>query len=871
MTEKMKIASKLLLWGAMSAATITVTNAEEPQANARLELEEIVVTGSRLRSAGAALPTTVFDQARIEELGISTVPELLKYLPQQSYTRGEDYRFGGAQFVELRGLGSDTTLVLINGRRASVTAANAASNAFDLNTIPVSAIERVEVLSDAASAVYGADAVGGVVNIILKRDLERVDADLRFGSASGGAEERRASLAGGVSSERFSGTLVLDYFERDFLLGEERDRWRDQDFTRFGSTDRRSANANPGNVTSRSTTNLPGLTSTRAAVPDGSTGVGLTPADFSATSGQLNLESLARYSSVMPQSERASAMGTAEFRFTEFVSVFAEALYADRRQTTQSPPSALSNAMVPAAHPFNPFGVAVNSNFLLTGLGPQRSVVDSESLRGVVGARGAMGSWDWEVSYLNGQERASSWTEGAADAARVAASLASADPAQALNPFQDGPGGSPALLASLLAAPVISRYESEAEQWSAFVRGSLATLPSGELEVVIGGEYRTESILFNSIVFVDHGRDVTAGFTEVRIPLVDAAKSVPGVQGLSLSLAARHDEYSDFGGTFNPQATLTWLPTDSVKLRATYGSSFRPPSLFELYSPRRTVPGFTVVDPRRNNETAIITVISGGNPDLEPITAESWSAGVVWSPVAFAGLEIGATYWNIALDDRVRIFSQQLVLANEAVFPERVVRSAPTPADSAAGIAGALISVDSSRINFGTLETSGVDLAAHWSITSEWGDFLPSVMVTWVDRYRAGSAPGTPAVDRIDVANVDGTITSWRGVMGVSWQRGPWGASLSGRYIPAYDDATFAGTRTGRKVQSQWLTDLQVSLDFRRGEWSPWLKGFALQAGVSNLFDEEPPFSEIGTPLGFDLSQGDLRQRFGYINLSKRF
>ncbi|HEY6645121.1 TonB-dependent receptor [Povalibacter sp.] len=837
----------------------------------RIELEEVIVTGSRLRGEGAALPTTVFDQARIEELGISTVPELLKYLPQQSYTRGEDFRFGGAQFVELRGLGTDTTLVLINGRRASVTAANAASNAFDLNTIPVSAIERVEVLSDAASAVYGADAVGGVMNIILKRDLDRVDADLRLGSASGGAEERRASIAGGLSSERFSGTLVLDYFEREFLLGEKRDRWRDQNFTRFGSTDQRSANANPGNVTSRSTANLPGLTSTRAAVPDGSSGVGLTPADFSSTSGQRNLESLARYASVMPESERASAMGTAEFRFTQSASAFVEALYTDRQQTTQSPPSALSNVLVPATHPFNPFDVAVNSNFLLTGLGPQLAVVDSESLRAVAGVRGALGSWDWEVAYLNGQERSSSWTQNAASATRVAASLASTDPSLALNPFQDGPGGSPQLLASLLADPVISRYESDAEHWSAFVRGSLATLPSGDLDVVIGGEYRAESILFNGLVFVDHGREVKAGFAEVRVPLVNAAMSIPGVQGLSLSLAARHDEYSDFGGTFNPQATLTWLPTDSVKVRATYGTSFRPPSLFELYSPRRTVPGSTVVDPRRNNETAIITVISGGNPDLAPITADSWSAGFVWSPSAFGGLQIGATYWNIALDDRVRIFSQQLVLANEALFPERVVRAAPTPADTAAGVAGTLISVDSSRINFGTLETSGVDLAAHWSLTSAWGDFLPNLTLTWVDSYRAGSAPGAPAVDRMDVANADGTITSWRGVVGVSWQRGPWGTSLSGRYIPSYDDATFTGARTGREVQSQWLTDLQVSLDFRRGEWSPWLKGFALQAGVSNLFDEEPPFSEIGTPLGFDLSQGDLRQRFGYLNLSKRF
>ena len=169
-----------------------------------------------------------------------------------------------------------------------MTAANAAFNAFDLNMIPIAAVERVEVLSDAASAVYGADAVGGVVNLILKRELERVEADVRYGAASGGAEERRASLSGGFGTERVNASLVLDYFDREFLLGAERERWRDQDYGRFGGTDSRSANANPGNITSRTGANLPGLSSTWAAVPVGSTGIGLTPADFEATAGQRN-------------------------------------------------------------------------------------------------------------------------------------------------------------------------------------------------------------------------------------------------------------------------------------------------------------------------------------------------------------------------------------------------------------------------------------------------------------------------------------------------------------------------------------------------------------------------------------------------------
>lgn len=831
-------------------------------------LEEVIITGSRLGGPAAASPVTVFDAARIEEMGASTIADVLKYLPQQPYSRGEESRFGGAQFAELRGLGADTTLVLINGRRASVTAANAASNAFDLNTIPVSAIERIEVLPDAASAVYGADAVGGVVNILLKRDLEGIEADLRYGAASGGGEERRASVAGGFVAERVQATLVLDYFERDPLFGEERERWHDQDYRRFGSSDQRTTESNPGNVSSLTEDNLPGLASPIAAVPAGSTGVGLAPADFVATAGQQNLDSAARFDSILPASRRTSAFATLDAQVTDTVDVFVEAMYADRRQTAQySPPS--GSGVATADNPFNPFGVDVGVNFLLTALGAEEEVVDSQSLRLVGGLRGAIGQWDWELSYLEGHEAADAWSTNLADPGAVEAALASSDPAQALNPFQDGPGGSAALLASLRAPRDTSHYESDADQWTAFVRGSLWTFPAGPMQVVVGGEFRDESILFDSSFFVGEGREVSAGFVELKVPLVDATMGWHGINLLTVNLAARYDDYSDFGDTFNPQATLTWLPVSDVAVRATYGTSFRPPSLFELYSPRRTLPGNAVADPRRGGQTAIVTVYSGGNPQLDPITATSWSAGVHWTP-AGSGLDLGATYWNIALDDRVRIFSRQLVLANEALFPERVVRAAPTAADVAVGWPGRLLSIDSSRINFGTLETDGVDLTAQWHTETSIGTFAPSLGATWVNEYLAGSAPGTPAVDRIDLASNDGTITAWRVQAGLLWQCGIWGASLDARYLPSYDDADFTGTRTGRRVDAQMLVDAQVNIDLRRGESTAWWSGLALQVGASNLFDDAPPFAEIGSPFGYDLTQGDLRQRFWYVNLAKR-
>jgi len=851
---------------------MTAWASEGTSSGKRVELEEIVVTGSRLRGVSGPSTVTVFDRARIEELGAATVADLLKYLPQQPFTRAENFRFGAAQFVEMRGIGADMTLVLINGRRAVTSAPQIASNAFDLNTLPLSAVERVDVLSDGASAIYGADAVGGVVNIVLKSDIDEPQLDLRYGTAKDGAEERRASLGAGVRTDRFSGTVALDWFDRQFLLGETRERLRNQDYTRFGSVDYRSPNANPGNVTSPTSANLPGLPSRTAAVQAGSTGVGLTPQDFLDTAGMRNLESLQRYQSIVPEAERASALVTGTFEVDPALTLFAEGMYTDRSSAAQSTPSSLNGMLVPASNPFNPFGVPVRSNFLLTGIGPRESIVETQSVRTVGGARGALGAWDWELSYLYSDEDGKSWTQNAASAVRVVAALGATDPTQALNPFQDGPGGSQALLRSLVAAPVVNRYASQAQQVSGFVRGRLGELPAGPLEVVLGGEYREEDVLFDGVVFVDAGRTVSAAFGEMRIPLVSDSMRIPAVHGLSLTLAARQDEYSDFGRSFSPQYGLTWLPAQDFSVRATYGKSFRPPSLFELYSPQIAFDDTPVIDPRRNDELAMVTAIIGGNPDLQPIQAASWTAGIAWSPRALSGLTLKTTYWRIELEDRVRAFSEQLVLANEALFPERVVRAKPTPADLAAGLPGAVLSVDTSNLNFGKLKTDGVDLDMRWSLSSSWGSWLPSLTATWLHRYDAGQAPGTLPVDRIDVANLEGTILRWRMVGGVSWQRDVWGAAINARYIPAYDDANAIGERTGRHIDDQVLIDAHVSLDFRRGSSVPtWLKGLSLQAGITNLFDEAPPFAEIGAPLGYDLSQGDLRQRFGYINLSKRF
>ncbi len=844
--------------------------------------EAIVVTGSRLAQRGEGpTPVTAFNEDRIDQLGATSVAQVLDYLPQQTFSFSDSFNFAGSRSVQLRGLGLGTTLVLVNGRRTVTAAAQSARGFFDVNTIPLSAVERIEILSNSASAIYGADAVAGVVNIILKDEIERPTFDLYYGfTPEGGSDEFRASTTLGVTSGRFRSALTLDYFRRTPLFGAEREISASQDLRRFGGPDARTPNANPGNVSSTSAAPLPGLTSTFAAVPRGSSGVGLTPASFLATQGTRNLESTSRFGSLVGDAERMAVVGSAEFDLADWITLFGEFMYTGRRDVrTLSPPS-LNNVLVPASNPFNPFGVPVRVNFLLTGIGVREDISNSDSTRIVLGGRGEIGSWNWELSGLLTQDNADNRLTNQTDAARVAAALASTNPATALNPFQDGPGGSPQVLRSILADIIASRFASSAKQLAGFVSGPLFELPGGSVELVVGGEARREDVRFDSPPAVPNltvDRTALAAFGELRVPLIGREMDVPLVDRLTVTAAARYDDYSDFGGTFNPQLGVEWSVTPGLLLRASYGTSFRPPTLFELNQPRVVLTGAqTVIDPRRNNEVYVIdTLILGGNAALDPEEAKAFSAGFVVTPRWLNGFRFSVDYWRIEQDLRVQRFGPTDVLVNESVFPERVTRAPQTPQDVAAGRPGRIVSLDATNINFGGVTTDGFDFDASYRIETGIGTFQPSLRATYVDSFLEARLPNLPAVERAGVANFNGSIPRWRATGSLAWSRNGLQLSATGRYIGSYRDADFFGVQTGRRVESRLIVDAQVAYTF--GEDGAvghgLLNGLTLRAGAINLFDQEPAFASpaalFGT--GYDQSLADVRQRFVYFALSKAF
>ena len=833
--------------------------AKPPQEPPSKTIEEVISWASLIqRPFSVPAPMLVLGREYIEQTGAGTISDLLRYLSQQSFLRPDAYLSNGAQYVELRGLGPDTTLVLINGRRAFMSAASFTSNAFDVNQLPLTAVERVEVKLDSVSVSHGADAIGGIVNIVLREEIADPAVQIQYGSADAGAEQRSASVVAGYKQEGFTAAIVLDYRDVGALYGAERDLWSNQDYRRYGSVDRRTTISAPGNVTALLPGNLPGLNARMAAIPEQIAGSTTQLSEFRA--GDLNYESLFQYLPVVAEDTRASAVGTARLNLTPDVIAAAELMAVDRHIVYSTTPPLAGAAVVPGTNPFNVFRQPVIVSALLEGVDPTQASLDSLLVRGAASLRGRTREWDWEFSLLRSEEDAELRIANVLDDARLARALADPDPARTVNLFRPGPAASAEVLATLLAPADVDTFAFDATQVVAAAGGPLFEVPAGSVSATLGGEWRKESAQFDSLLGSFH-REVTAGFAELHLPLVDQTMQIPAIHELTLTAAGRFDSYNDFGDIFNPQYGLVWKPFDQLAFRATYGRSFRPPSMYDLYlpaNPRDTL----VLDPRRNRELASVQVVAGGNRELNATRGKSYTAGFEFTPTAIEPLTLSATYWHIEMDERVISLPLDFAVTHESDIPGRVLRAEPTPVDLAAGLPGRLLRLELSRLNFGRLTTSGIDLGASYGFDNRAGTFTFDTRATWIDQYEALDLPGVPAVDRVNVASSLGTIARWRAITSVDWQRDWLGATAHLRYIPAYDD-TLNGVRNGRRLSAQTFFDLQVALEL-------W-QGIELAVGGLNVLDEQPDFAEVNGIQGYDISQGDLKGRFWYLRLGKTF
>ena len=812
--------------------------------SAAQSLEHVIVTGTRLgggRLEESAQDVKVYDRPRIQRSGQSTVADFLATVPEVSINSNESTF--GATSARLRGAREGSTLILINGRRTqSITADAALIGFFDLNTIPLSMVERIDVLPTGSSAIYGGEALAGVINIVLRSDFEGAEASIGYKSAANTDEEH---YYGGLgwSGKNASVSFMATYSDRNPLSGADREITSSADYRRFGGPNLNSPFFGTPATILATGGNLPGLNSSVAAVPAGSSGIGLQPSDFAATAGTQNLGSFTHYQDLLLHSIRKGAFLSARYRFDNDIEAFAEVLASEFDSNGNTTPPALLQASVPATNAFNPFGVAVRASGVVTGAeGLATFTFRDELLRPLVGVRGKFAAWGWEVTAVYSRDRGGQDIYGLPDDALLAAALASSDPATALNPFVDGPMASPQSLAQLYGATLSTDWNADSTLLNGFVRGPLLQLPAGPVDAVLGAEYEESGLERD----MDEDRHVRAAFGELRLPLM-ARSGASDV--LALSGAVRLDDYSDFGSETTWQAGIEFRPVEPVLLRATHGTAFKPPTLFHLAQQRFSSP-VPVTDPRRNRESIVVQSISGGNPDLEPTTSESSTLGIAWS--VLPGLNLSLTAWTLEIDNAINLPGVQFIIDNEGAYPGRVTR-----APAAAGEVGQLISADRSYINFGSIEEEGLDGAVDWNWQSSVGLFSTALAATYMTKFEGASAPGGANVDRLSRANLDGIFAPrLKGTASIGWSpRDELKLSLAGRYVGEYRDYT-----TTRTLGEHWYLDAAVEVGLL-----PNLRVFLTG---TNLADKLPPYATHFR--GYDIYNYELIGRTIFLRVQIR-
>jgi len=868
------------------------------------QLDDILVTGSLIRGAGdGPSPLVVVSRDDIDRAGHATAAQALAALSQNfggtanegALQNGADRTATNGSFasgVNLRGLGSDATLVLINGRRMSGT--GAMGDFADVSTIPTSAIARIDVLLDGASALYGADAVGGVVNIILRDDYEGAETRMRVGGAADGASDELQF--GQTFGRRWaSGGLMAtyEYHDRGALPVSERRLAGDADLRWRGGSDRRLNYASPGNIVDYDP--VSGGYVSSFAIPPGQDGTALDPGDF--LPGQTNLSNQRLGINVLPRQTRHSVFTAWRQDVGSRLTLSADARFGRRDYETVSAPAA-TLLTVNAGHPnfVSPTGAASHTiaYSFENDLPNPRIHGEVESFGASFGARmDLVADWRLDAYVAYASERSENKTSGGLHSTFLREALGAIpdNPATGyspgrdgyFNPFGGGGRSSDAVLAFISSGETRTQAETSVTSANLQIDGTMFNLPGGEVRLATGLAFREETFWRRNDSFTsgvtpsngvgtDNSRQVAAVFGELRVPVFGAGNRRPGFERLELSLAARFEHYEDIGQATSPKIGLVWAPTTELTLRGNYGASYRAPALRELNDAARQSPTFLP----RGAQQILSMILYGGNPDLKPEEAETWTMGADYRPQAVPGLKLGFNWFRTVFDDRIGqpTFENILTaLSDPALSPfVRIVDPLNNAEDRAAVQAildlpttnsrdaypaasyGAI--VDARYVNAARVEVEGVDVNARYAFDIGPHAYDLGLTASYLDRFDSRITADAAAVSLRNRPNYPVGLRG-RGLAG--WSRGAWSASTAIQYVDSYRD--LAGSRIG-----SWTTaDVQLRYAPETGP----LQGSAVALTVQNLFDRDPPFYDAPEGVGYDAANTNVLGRFVSLQLTR--
>jgi len=856
MKTKMTRLSTALLAACGTPLLLTTSFSPAFAADEEETAERVEVVGSHIKRTDIEGPSPIqtIDRDTIEKSGYNNLQQLLEKLPAAGSgtfsTRGnnQDSSANGGAAVSLRGLGADATLVLINGRRVAISsfAEGITTNFVDINSIPVSAIERIEILKDGGSAVYGSDAVAGVVNVVLRKNFDGTEVSAGFGNTTDtDSSEKTLSAILGFDSDKFNATLILDYFSNNTLGNADRGSLGTANQSAGGGDDNRSSRGFPGRfIVNGVTTRDPGCPADRIA-------------------GQTCLYDYGPWNLLVPEAERAGLMFMGKRQIGETTELFTEIGVQHNTSIAQGAPTPLdqdAGLTVPISHPNNPFPAATSitiGRYRTVDAGARQWSIESDSMRLIAGLRGTINDWDWEVAAQKG--RSESTQSGSRSQGWVRTDFLQAEiNAGRYNPF-GGTYNSPDVI-NAIGTTLVRQGESNLTSYDAKLTGDLFQTDHGAVAMATGIEYREESasdvpddqfqrglIFGTEAISAAASRDHWSAFIEFAVPLTSS---------LEMQLAARHDDYSDFGTSTNPKLALRWALSDAFALRASWGTGFRAPSLAQVgLGPSQESlfisDTYACPTPDPLNPTCAstdLTIQFSGNSDLDAETSETWNIGAIWDITN--DLNVSLDYWNIVQDDKIdRGNINAVYAANCNVQSSTVcVRRAPL----AGYTLGEIIRINNTFYNLTSQEAEGVDASVNYKLDmADAGSVKFAFDWSWMKHFEKDNVDWTGKYE----------YPEYRWNASADWNGSNWGALAALNYIGEFEDYT--ETRTVDAMMTLNLQARYVGFD-----------NTVVSVGIDNALDEEPPFA-IGDGdsdlYGYVSSTHNPRGQFAYAKVSYTF
>ncbi|MEP7311112.1 MAG: TonB-dependent receptor [Pseudomonadota bacterium] len=831
-------------------------------AESETQIDEVTVTGSRLRGAapvGSAV--TTLGREEITASSAVTIDRLIQELPQvfdlgvSENSRGQPGGAGNivyANSINLRGIGPNATLTLIDGHRAT-------SNTRSINpsVLPSLGLERVEIIADGASGVYGSDAIAGVVNLIPRRNLDGGEAVARYGrSDDGNFDEYQAGFAIGKVWSGGQAMFAYEHVFRSNLSGDDRSFFA-ADQTPSGGRDYRVTACTPGTITAGGVTYaIPAAGVTQATV------AGL-------VAGTANRCNSVIGQDLFPEQTYDSLNSTVTQEVNDWLTVFADGFYS-KRDYTRLPASSTATLTVPSTNAFfvRPPGF-LGSNYtlgynFLNDLPLNKQTGYSQSWEVTPGVRIKLPhDWQFEALVTYGHTHDEANQYDGLNNAGLTTTLASSDPAVAFDPYglHRTSAATLALIGNqIFLAPTIGRFTG----YEARFNGGLFNLPGGEVKLATGYEGQEIGVDLGSargnptvpLTYRTFSRRVDSVYGELLVPIVGASNAMTGVQRLDFNAAVRYDKYDDVGDTTNPKFGVNWSPLLGLTFRGSYGTSFRAPLIAEIYGNSNNLFQQDYQNPA-GGAPIRGTALSGANLDLKPETATTWSVGADWEPLD--NLRFSLTRFNVNYKNQVNAYLSDLTILTRAsqfagtgiilqgtAARDRVLQLiaqgvVPTGAFPGGNANNTTVFVDGRNQNLGRSITTGYDFQANWRLdTAGSGAFTFNASGTVFTDYEVAITSSAPLLDRL---NQIFNPLKFKARASVAWDRDPFRAQLTVNRVGSY---TNTAVTPNESVSAYTPVDLGVSWNIGDPQSASFFSsGLTLGVDVRNLFDTDPPYVNL--------------------------